>query len=115
HIDYGKYEDSIISVFFYYVSYFIIFYFPFWVIIILFYNWIVIEKLKAFPNLHLIRIVFGLITGFIIGLICQHAQGTFYIGKFRPLRNIILFTLVGLSTEVVRVCVNHYFFKKKSI
>lgn len=77
HIDYGKYEDSIISVFFYYVSYFIIFYFPFWVIIILFYNWIVIEKLKAFPNLPLFRIVFGLITGFIIGLICRHAQGTF--------------------------------------
>jgi len=51
----------------------------------------------------LIRILIGVGVGLFIGLIVKTRGYSFYIGEMRPMKNVILFPLIGVSIEVIRL------------
>ena len=48
------------------------------------------------------RYLLGILMGLLIGY-CMHESGiSYYIGQYRPLKNILLFGFIGLSLELTR-------------
>lgn len=54
-----------------------------------------------------IRIIIGLLVGLFIGYIVKEGY-SFYIGEYRPLKNVILFGLIGVSVEILRIIKSRY-------
>ena len=88
-----------------YPLYFIILCFPVAVPLIVFYNWIVNNAFETLKHKNVIRLLFGLVTGFLVGLAVGRNGLSFYIGEYKWLKNLILYSLIGISVEVVRVIV----------
>ena len=109
-IDHGE-DYGIISSFLYYLFHISIMYFPYWIIISVFYNWVAFFGFDNLPYKTIIRLIFGTLIGFIIGLAFRNVEGSFYIGSLRPQRNIILFTFMVFSAEILRFFAINYFKK----
>ena len=97
-IDHGE-DYGIISSFLYYLFHISIMYFPYWIIISVFYNWVAFFGFDNLPYKTIIRLAF------------RNVEGSFYIGSLRPQRNIILFTFMGFSAEILRFFAINYFKK----
>ena len=104
---------SIFKSFLSYGTYFIIVCFPIAIPVSIFYNWVVVNGFENLSGKHIIRIFFGLFTGLMIGLSLGRSGMSFYIGNFRPMKNCILFSLVGLSVELIRIATTKYTEYKK--
>ena len=104
-LDYGK-SSEIISSFFYYSAYLIIVGFPIALPLIIFYNWFSINAFENLKYKSILRMVFGIFIGLMIGLVAKRGIDSFYIGKMRSLKMTILFPFVGFSAELLRIFVN---------
>jgi uncharacterized membrane protein len=62
---------------------------------------------NIFINTYL-RLIIGLLVGIAIGFLIQRGGISFYIGHYRPLKNVILFGLIGISVEVFRLRKSRY-------
>ena len=102
NIDYGADRGFLQSIS-YYFFYFIIVFFPIAVPLVFFYNWVVLNGFENLTGKHFIRVFFGIFIGLMIGLSMRRAGASFYIGHLRPLKNCILFSLVGVSVELIRI------------
>jgi hypothetical protein len=102
NIDYGADRGFLQSIS-YYFFYFIIVFFPIAVPVVFFYNWIILNAFENLAYKHFIRLFFGIFIGLIIGLSMRRTGASFYIGHLRPLKNCILFSLVGVSIELIRI------------
>ena len=97
----------------YYFFYFLIVLFPIALPLTFFYNWIVINGFENLIGKYLIRVFFGLFIGLMVGLSMRRSGASFYIGHLRPLKNCILFSLVGVSVELVRIGSTKYNERRK--
>lgn len=111
-IDYGTDRGFLQSIS-YYFFYFIIVFFPIAVPLVFFYNWVVLNGFENLTGKHFIRIFFGFFIGLMIGLSMRRAGASFYIGHLRPLKNCILFSLVGVSAELIRIALAKYINQRK--
>lgn len=102
-IEYGNeanYRFELLS----YVLYFVIGYlFPALLISIV-YN---LVMSSVFMKIYL-RLIIGLLVGISIGFLIERSGVSYYIGHYRPLKNIILFGLIGVSVEVLRIIKSRY-------
>ncbi len=94
-----KYIYSVVT----YPAYFIFACFPVAVPLSILYNWVALNGFDSLHRKHIIRVVFGVFVGVNIGLILRDGGPSFYIGHFRTLKNLILYPLVLLSVEIVRI------------
>lgn len=96
----SKYDHTIIE----YMIYFFFFYGIFFLLFFFMYRQFMIEEDISL----LARILIGVISGFIIGMIMMRLNVSFYIGGYRPLKAVILFTISGASISLI----DFYLFKK---
>jgi len=59
-----------------------------------------------------VRLIIGLLLGLSIGFLIQRSGISFYIGHLRSLKNIILFGLIGVTIELLRIVVVYFMHKK---
>ncbi len=106
-LEYGTafhYYYPLSFIFYLYVllAYFFLITFP----VCLIYN-LVINFGFANTKLKMYRYVFGLLVGACIGYLVHGSGWSFYIGEYRPLKNIVVFMLTGLSVEIIRTIIVH--------
>ena len=103
-MDYGSTSGA--RSMFQYAAYFIIVCFPIALPLTLFYNYVCSNGFNHLSGKHIIRILFGVFAGFNIGLILRENGPNYYIGQWASLKNLILYPLIGLSVELLRILVN---------
>ncbi len=55
-----------------------------------------------------VRLIIGLLLGLSIGFLIQRSGISLYIGHLRPVKNIILYSLIGISVEILRIIKSKY-------
>jgi hypothetical protein len=83
-----------------YLAYFGIGCFPIAAVMSVLYN-LALSSLRL--KYKFVKVLFGLLVGLFIGLMMKKNGYSFYIGEMRPLKNAILFPLIGFSVEIARL------------
>jgi hypothetical protein len=84
-----------------YLGYFLVMYLPLLLPFLVAYNYLVTELFLQKKYLWA-RYGMALLLGVIIGSVVRRSGISFYIGQYRPLKNIILFASIMLSLELTR-------------
>lgn len=110
-IDYGNTKGVISGLG--YLGYFLVMYTPLFLPFLIFYNYVV-NELFIFEKQRFLRYGIALLLGLFIGGMIRRKGISFYIGSYRPLKNLILFGLIMLSLEVTRDVVLYFKYKRQN-
>lgn len=98
-IDYGDTKDVQSGLG--YLGYFFVMYLPLLLPILVAYDYLITELFLQ-SKYRWLRYGMVLLLGIIIGSVVRRSGVSFYIGQYRPLKNIILFASLLLSLEITR-------------
>ena len=69
------------------------------------YNSVINFRFRDVNRNILLRYLTAVLFGLIVGYSIERAGWSFYVGQYRPLKNIILFAVLALSVEILRTYV----------
>jgi hypothetical protein len=111
-IDYGNTDEVMNGLA--YLAYFIAFYTPIFLPFLILYNYAV-NELFLINEQRWMRYGIALLLGLLAGGAIGRGGISYYIGSYRPLKNIILFPLIMMSLEITRDVVRYFRNKRRKV
>ncbi|MEO8403669.1 MAG: hypothetical protein ABI480_03715 [Chitinophagaceae bacterium] len=100
--DYGTFNGYHYTVLDYFFR-FLLWSFPFSILIPCAYNYFINRWVNQVPGKIIFRFIAGACIGLLFGYIAQRRVTSFYIGQWRDQKSVILFLMIGISVEVLRM------------
>jgi hypothetical protein len=100
--DYGTFNSYHYTILDYFFR-FLLLSFPFSILIPCGYNYFINQWINKLPGKIIFRFIAGAGIGLLFGYISQRRVTSFYIGQWRDQKSVILFLMIGISVEVLRM------------